>query len=106
MEFILNIFIGVNMALNNASANWVVAFLAICCLAASIVALVGGIKGIRDPLRRGKSIATTIISGMAVMYGFAVVLIGFAVAAGLYAVEQASSGGDFVFTFIRMVNKL
>ena len=98
-EFILNILIGVNAALNNNGATWVVAFLAIACLAFSIVALVKGIRGIRDPLIRGKSIATTIISGAAVTYGFALMLIAFTVAAGLFVIN---SSGDFTFTYLAL----
>ena len=98
-EFILNILIGVNAALNNNGATWVVAFLAIVCLVFSIVALVKGIRGIRDPLIRGKSIVTTIVSGAAVTYGFALMLIAFTVAAGLFVIN---SSGDFTFTYLAL----
>ena len=103
-EFVLNIFIGVNLAFDNNGANWVVGFLAAAALAVAIVALVGGIKGIRDPLTRGKSIATTIVGGMAVTYGLGLVLVAFLVAAGVYTFNT-SSNGDFTFTFIRMLSQ-
>ena len=103
-EFILNIFIGVNVAFDNNGANWVVAFLAVGCLALAVVALVKGIKGIRDPLSRGKSIATTIIAGSAVTYGFGLVIVALLVATGTIALDAAKNG-DFTFTFLRMFSQ-
>ena len=96
VEFILNIVIGVNAATGNIANNWVVLVLAMCCMAASIFALVKGIKGIRDPLIRGRSIATTIIASSAVVYGFAIVIIAWAAAAGVMAF---GTNGDYTFTF-------
>ena len=104
VEFVLNIFIGVNVAFDNNAANWAVTFLAIGCLALAVVALVKGIKGIRDPLTRGRSIATTIVAGSAVTYGLALVLIAYLVAAGIYTFST-SGNGDFTFTFSRMLGQ-
>lgn len=102
-EFVLNICIGFGAVFGGSSANWIIAALAACCFIGSIFALVGGIKGIRNPLTRGKSIATTIIAGLGVTYGFGVAFVAGAVAAGLFAFESIS--GDFTFTMLRALIK-
>ena len=76
IDFILNIAIGVNAGLKGGN-NFYIATLVLALLAmgASVIPLVLGIKGIKDPFTRGKSIATTAIAGGAIIYGFAVAFI-------------------------------
>ena len=102
-EFILNISIGVNAVVGSKDGNWVIVILAMLCLAAGVVGLVNGIKGIRDPLRRGVSIATTIIAGSAIVYGFAVIIIGVLMAQGISVSDMSFGSGEFVFTYLRMI---
>ena len=79
--FIFNIAVGVTMAFSNSGATYAVAVLALACISMAVVGLIGGIKGIRNPLSRGKSIATTIIAGVAISYGLAVSGVAFYAAA-------------------------
>ena len=86
--FIINIVLGVNAGLNNQSANYIPAVIAIILCGLAVVGLVTGIKGIRDPLIRKRAIGQTIVSGIAIMYAAAVALIGFV---------SASTGSLFFF---------
>ena len=52
------------------SYAWIMVVLLVLCTVACVGGLVTGIKGIKDRTIRGKSIATTAVSGFGLMLGF------------------------------------
>ena len=76
LELIINIALGVIAFFDNDTAYYIVSFIAFALLSMAIIALVSGIKGIRDPVTRRKSIVITVISAIALVYGFNVGLVG------------------------------
>ena len=95
----MNIMIGVNVAFGNGNANVVVGFVAIACFVILLITLIGGIKGIRNPAIRGRSIATTIISGTFIIYALIVGIMGFAFKAIVDAGAEAMLSWSYGFNF-------